>query len=47
MQSPLATTLFGIEGVESIMFGYDFITITKTADSNWQIMKPGNLDDRG
>ena len=41
MKSPLATSLFAIDGVESIMFGYDFITITKAADSNWQLMKPG------
>lgn len=41
MKSPLATTLFAIDGVESVMFGHDFITITKAADSNWQLMKPG------
>lgn len=41
MKSPLATTLFAIDGVESVMFGSDFITITKSADSNWQLMKPG------
>lgn len=40
MKSPLATNLFAIDGVESVMFGCDFITITKSADSNWQLMKP-------
>jgi len=43
MKSPLATTLFAVEGVESVMFGYDFITVTKTLDSNWQLMKPGEF----
>jgi hypothetical protein len=30
MKSPLASKLFTIEGVQSIMFGKDFITVTKT-----------------
>ena len=40
MQSPLALKLFRIEGVSSVFIGYDFITVTKESDSNWQLMKP-------
>jgi hypothetical protein len=43
MASPLASKLFQIDGVNSVFFGYDFITITKEQDSNWQLMKPGRL----
>ncbi|XP_068734998.1 NFU1 iron-sulfur cluster scaffold homolog, mitochondrial-like [Montipora capricornis] len=39
--SPLARSLFRINGVEGIMFGPDFITVTKTDDENdWSILKP-------
>jgi Fe-S cluster biogenesis protein NfuA len=41
--SPLAKRLFAIEGVERVFFGSDFVTVTKTADRNWQIMKPSIL----
>ena len=40
MQSPLALKLFRIDGVSSVFIGYDFITITKQADMNWQLIKP-------
>jgi Fe-S cluster biogenesis protein NfuA len=40
MKSTLASKLFRVDGVKSVLFGYDFITVTKTPDSNWQIMKP-------
>lgn len=38
-QSPLALQLFEINGVESIFFGSDFITITKNSDFDWQKIK--------
>ncbi|XP_067048426.1 NFU1 iron-sulfur cluster scaffold homolog, mitochondrial-like [Acropora muricata] len=39
--SPLARSLFRISGVEGVMFGPDFITVTKTDDDNdWSILKP-------
>ncbi|KAL7747210.1 hypothetical protein RI367_007421 [Sorochytrium milnesiophthora] len=38
--SPLAKRLFKIEGVTSVLLGPDFITITKDAESAWQLMKP-------
>ncbi|XP_011506059.1 PREDICTED: NFU1 iron-sulfur cluster scaffold homolog, mitochondrial-like [Ceratosolen solmsi marchali] len=39
--SPLAKMLFRIEGVKSVFFGPDFITITKAdEDLEWYVMKP-------
>ncbi|XP_043665792.1 NFU1 iron-sulfur cluster scaffold homolog, mitochondrial-like [Vespula pensylvanica] len=39
--SPLAKMLFRIEGVKSVFFGPDFITITKLdEDMEWGILKP-------
>ena len=39
-KSYLATKLFIIEGVKAVFFGSDFITITKTEDCDWNIIKP-------
>ena len=41
--SPFAKRLFGIEGVEGVFFGSDFITITKNETFEWQVMKPSVL----
>ncbi|XP_015276582.1 PREDICTED: NFU1 iron-sulfur cluster scaffold homolog, mitochondrial isoform X1 [Gekko japonicus] len=39
--SPLARQLFRIEGVKSVFFGRDFITVTKESeDTDWNIIKP-------
>jgi Fe-S cluster biogenesis protein NfuA len=38
--SPLATTLFDIEGVNAVFFGSDFITVTKDEASHWEALKP-------
>lgn len=39
--SPLAKMLFRIEGVKSVFFGPDFITVTKLDEEvNWKIIKP-------
>ena len=38
--SPFAKRLFSVEGVEGVFFGSDFITITKSEDLDWQVMKP-------
>ncbi|XP_046612701.1 NFU1 iron-sulfur cluster scaffold homolog, mitochondrial-like [Neodiprion virginianus] len=39
--SPLAKMLFRIEGVKSIFFGSDFITVTKVdEDVDWKLIKP-------
>lgn len=41
MRSPLAKQLFRIEGVKSVFFGKDFITVTKLDDDvEWRVMKP-------
>lgn len=39
-RSPLATALFGIDGISGVFLGSDFITVTKTDDKDWDIMKP-------
>nr|XP_033333658.1 NFU1 iron-sulfur cluster scaffold homolog, mitochondrial-like [Megalopta genalis] len=39
--SPLAKMLFRVEGVKSVFFGPDFITITKIdEDVEWKLLKP-------
>ncbi|EMP30526.1 Glucosamine--fructose-6-phosphate aminotransferase [isomerizing] 1, partial [Chelonia mydas] len=39
--SPLARQLFRIEGVKSVFFGPDFITVTKVSeDWDWNLLKP-------
>ncbi|MGH6990660.1 MAG: NifU family protein [Stellaceae bacterium] len=41
-QSPLAARLFAIPNVTGVLFGSDFISVTK-ADGEWQQMKPAIL----
>jgi Fe-S cluster biogenesis protein NfuA len=41
-RSPLAETLFAIDGVAGVFFGADFITITRSG-AEWQHMKPAIL----
>ena len=41
--SPLAKRLFAVEGVERVFFGADFVTVTKAADMDWQVLKPSIL----
>ncbi|KAE8163440.1 NifU-related protein [Aspergillus tamarii] len=38
--SPLAANLFNVDGVTSIFFGPEFITVTKASDANWAHIKP-------
>lgn len=38
-QSPLALQLFEVSGVESIFFGRDFITVTKSPSIEWKRVK--------
>lgn len=42
-RSPLAGRLFEVDGVSAVFFGRDFITITKSADKEWHVMKPALL----
>lgn len=38
-RSPLALRLFKLDGVKSVFLGGDFISITKTAEKDWQVLK--------
>jgi len=38
--SPLAMSLFGIEGVTRVFLGADFVTVSKSEDSDWSRLKP-------
>jgi Fe-S cluster biogenesis protein NfuA len=38
-RSPLATALFDVEGITRVFLGSDFITVTKSDDKDWDIMK--------
>lgn len=42
-KSPLAERLFEIPAVSGVFFGYDFVTITKQDDTDWQHLKPAVL----
>lgn len=38
--SPLGRKLFGIDGIQGIMFGPDFVTVEKSPEDKWSILKP-------
>jgi Fe-S cluster biogenesis protein NfuA len=38
--SPLAEALFGIPGVARVFLGGDFVTVTKTGETEWQALRP-------
>ncbi|PKY04365.1 HIRA-interacting protein 5 [Aspergillus campestris IBT 28561] len=38
--SPLAANLLNVDGVSSVFYGADFITVTKSSDANWAHIKP-------
>ncbi|KAI9083451.1 hypothetical protein K1719_034665 [Acacia pycnantha] len=40
MNSPLAKALFGIDGITRVFFGSDFVTVTKSDDFSWDLLKP-------
>lgn len=40
LHSPLAQALFRIPHVEGVYLGRDFISITKSAETAWSVMKP-------
>ncbi|MEM7223486.1 MAG: NifU family protein [Pseudomonadota bacterium] len=42
-RSPLAQRLFQIDGVTGVFLGADFITISKSADKEWYLIKPAIL----
>ena len=39
-RSPLASTLFALPGITRVFLGGDFITVTKSEDTDWQALKP-------
>ncbi|KAG6417364.1 hypothetical protein SASPL_119518 [Salvia splendens] len=40
MSSPLAKSLYGIDGVTRVFFGSDFVTVTKSDEISWDLLKP-------
>ena len=38
--SPLATALFKVEYVTGVFFGGDFVSVTKSSDVEWDVLKP-------
>jgi Fe-S cluster biogenesis protein NfuA len=42
-RSPLATRLFRIEGVSGVFLGSDFVTVSKSDDKEWHVLKPSVL----
>jgi len=40
LTSPLANRLMRVEGVRSVFFGPDFVTVSKVSDSPWSLLKP-------
>lgn len=40
VRSPMATRLFAIEGVAGVFLGSDFVTVTKSDDKEWDVMRP-------
>ena len=41
--SPLAAALFAVNGVRNVFLGSDFVSITKTDDADWAVLKPQAL----
>jgi Fe-S cluster biogenesis protein NfuA len=42
-RSPLAERLFEIEGISGVFLGSDFVTVTKSDDIDWYVVKPAIL----
>lgn len=38
--SPLAMAMFAVQGVTGVFIGYDFVTITKATEEDWDALKP-------
>jgi Fe-S cluster biogenesis protein NfuA len=41
--SPLASRIFGVDGVQAVFFGTDFVTVTKADGVEWEHVKPAIL----
>ena len=42
-QSPLASRIFKVQGVKGVFFGNDFVTVTKSDETEWDHVKPAIL----
>ena len=42
-RSPLASRIFGVDGVTGVFLGSDFVTVTKDTDQEWHVLKPAIL----
>lgn len=42
-KSPLAKRIYAVGGVTGVFFGNDFVTVTKSEDTDWQHIKPSIL----
>ncbi|KAG2023217.1 NifU-like protein c [Coprinopsis cinerea AmutBmut pab1-1] len=40
LASPLALRLMGIEGITGVFYGPDFVTVSKSSDHPWAVVKP-------
>lgn len=40
LRSPLAARLFRIDGVASVFFASDFVSVTRNRDGDWSFLKP-------
>lgn len=40
LKSPLALRLMGIEGVTTVFYGPDFVTVSKDSETSWSVVKP-------
>lgn len=40
LRSPLAKSLFDVEGVKAVYLGNDFVTVTKFAEHKWKLLRP-------
>ncbi|MEM9250284.1 MAG: NifU family protein, partial [Pseudomonadota bacterium] len=41
--SPLASRVFAVDGVAGVFFGTDFVTVTKSDETEWDHIKPAIL----
>lgn len=39
VKAPLASRLFGIGGIEQVFYGYDFVSVTKSEEQDWDMLK--------
>jgi len=42
--SPLAQALFALADVRGVFIGYDFVSVTKTTESDWTALQPSVLE---